>query len=98
MLFYKLSGATTYQLGRLQRIQNRAARLINEVGIRDHITPVVKELHWLPVESRIHFKVFLYIFKALRGQAPQYLGQSQTTWRLIVASASDTEVSHIVSF
>ena len=54
-----LSGATTFQLGRLQRLQNRAARLITEVGIRDHITPVLKELHWLPVELRIHFKVLL---------------------------------------
>ena len=54
-----------------QRRQNRAARLITVVGIRDHITPVLKELHWLPVELRIHFKVLLYIFKALRGQVPQ---------------------------
>ena len=70
-----LSGATAFQLGRLQRLQNCAARLITGVGIPDHITPVLKELHWLPVELRIHFKVLLYIFKALRGQAPQYLGQ-----------------------
>ena len=70
-----LSGATAYQLGHLQRLQNRAVRLITGVGIRGHITPVLKELHWLPVELRIHFKVLLYIFKALRGQAPQYLGQ-----------------------
>ena len=67
-----LSGATAFQLGRLQRLQNRAARLITGVGIRDHITPVFKELQWLPVELRIHFKVLLYIFKALRGQAPQH--------------------------
>ena len=37
--------------------------------------PFLKKLHWLPVELRIHLKVLLYIFKALRGQAPQYLGQ-----------------------
>ena len=66
-----LSGATAFQLGRLQQLQNRAARLITGVGIREHITPILKELHWLPVELRIHFKVLLYIFKALRGQAPQ---------------------------
>ena len=49
-----LSGATAFQLGRLQRLQNRAARLITGVGIRDHITPVLKQLHWLPVEWRLH--------------------------------------------
>ena len=70
-----LSGATAFQLGRLQQLQNRAARLITGIGIRDHITPVLKELHWLPVELRIHFKVLLYIFKALRGQAPHHLDQ-----------------------
>ena len=70
-----LSGATAFQLGRLQRLHNRAARLITGVGIRDHITRVLKQLHWLPVELRIHFKVLLYILKALRGQASQYLGQ-----------------------
>ena len=70
-----LSRATVFQLGRLEQLQNRAARLITGVGIQDHITPVLKELHWLPVELRIHVKVLLYIFKALRGQAPQYLGQ-----------------------
>ena len=70
-----LSKATAFQLSRLQRLQNRAARLITGVGIRDHITPVLKELHWLPVELRIHFNVLLYILKALRGQAPQYLGE-----------------------
>ena len=69
-----LSGATAFQLGRLQQLQNRAARLITRAGIREHITPVLKKLHWLP-ELRIRFKVVLYIFKALRGQAPQYLGQ-----------------------
>ena len=40
-----MSGATAFQLGCLQRLQNRAARLITGVGIRDHITPVPKELH-----------------------------------------------------
>ena len=49
-----LSVATVFQLGRLQRLQNRAARLITGVGIRDHISPVLKELHWLPVEWRLH--------------------------------------------
>ena len=68
-----LSGATAFQLGRLQRLQNRAAQLITGFCIRDHITPFLKELYWLLVELRIHFKVLIYIFKALLGQAPQYL-------------------------
>ena len=57
-----LSRATAFQLDRFKRLQNRAARLITGVGIRDHITPVHKELHWLLVELRIHFKVLPVIY------------------------------------
>ena len=38
-----------------------------------HITPVLRELHWLPVHLRIEFKVLLITSKALRGQAPTYI-------------------------
>ena len=55
-----LPGATTFQLGRLQRLQNRAVRLITGIVIGDHITPVLKVLHWVPVQLRMHFKIILY--------------------------------------
>ena len=38
-----------------------------------HITPVMINLHWLPVKFRIIFKVNLLTFKALHGLAPAYL-------------------------
>ena len=38
-----------------------------------HITPVLRELHWLPVHARIHFKVLLLTFKAIHGLAPSYI-------------------------
>ena len=44
------------QIERLQRIQNKAARLITRTRQRDHITPVLRALHWLPVCHRIEFK------------------------------------------
>ena len=37
------------------------------------ITPVLRELHWLPVKYRINFKILLLIFKALHGIAPSYI-------------------------
>ena len=40
---------------------------------RDHITPMVKQLHWMPVKSRIKFKIRLLTFKALNDLAPQYI-------------------------
>ena len=39
------------------------------------LRPVLKELHWLPVEQRITFKVLLLTFKALNNLAPPYLSQ-----------------------
>jgi len=39
----------------------------------DHITPVLHQLHWLPVHQRITFKLAVIIFKCLCGLAPSYL-------------------------
>ena len=39
----------------------------------DSITPVLKELHWLPVHYRIQFKILLQVFKALNDLAPNCL-------------------------
>ena len=58
---------------KLQIVQNNAARLVTRTKRRDHITPVMKELHWLPVTARIKFKICLLTFKALNGLAPGYL-------------------------
>jgi len=37
----------------LQRVQNAAARLVLNLSLRDHVTPALKQLHWLPVEHRV---------------------------------------------
>lgn len=59
----------------MQRIQNCAARLVARQPRTAHICPVLKELHWLPVEQRVTFKVLLLTFKALNGLVPLYLSQ-----------------------
>ena len=51
------------ELDRLQRVQNTAARLITGTKQYEHINPALPELHWLPVESRLIFKVILITFK-----------------------------------
>ena len=62
-----------YQRDKLQRIQNTAARMITGARSSDHITPLLKSLHWLPVEARIHFKIPLITYKILNGQSAEYL-------------------------
>jgi hypothetical protein len=44
-----------------------------DVAKYSHITPVLYELHWLPIQARIHFKVLLLAFKAIHGLAPSYI-------------------------
>jgi hypothetical protein len=68
-----LYGITKEQLCKLQRVQNASARLIMDVSKYSHISPVLYQLHWLPVEARIHFKILLITFKALHGLTPTYI-------------------------
>jgi len=68
-----LCGIAGNLLQKLQSVQNAAARLIMRTGKRQHITPVLRELHWLPVRQRIDFKMVVLVYKALHGQLPQYL-------------------------
>ena len=70
-----LYGLPKYLLDRLQKVQNSAARVVALSPKREHITPVLADLHWLPVEYRIHFKILLYTYKALNNCAPQYISE-----------------------
>ena len=68
-----LYGIPQYLTDRLHAVQNASARLIMLAKKRDHITPILKNLHWLPVSARIKFKILLLTFKALHGLAPIYI-------------------------
>ena len=68
-----MTGLPVTKTSRLQLIQNAAARVITQTKKFDHITPVLRELHWLPITSRIHFKVCLIVYKALQDSAPKYV-------------------------
>ena len=57
----------------LQSIQNAAARLLTGTRRRDHISPVLSRLHWLPVKQRVVFKLAIIVFQSLRGETPSYL-------------------------
>ena len=70
-----LFGLPDKLIHRLQLIQHRAARLITHTKKHDHITPVMRSLHWLPVRSRIIFKILLLVYKSIHGLAPAYLSE-----------------------
>ena len=54
-------------------MQNKAARLVTRTFLRDHITPVLRDLHWLPVECRIKYKTLVTVFKCIHDMVPLYL-------------------------
>ena len=69
-LYFGLPDST---ISPLQRIQNMAARLITKTRKYEHITPILRSLHWLPILTRIQFKILLLVFKIKHGYAPSYL-------------------------
>ena len=68
-----LYGLPHCALIKLQRVQNAAARVLYLAPRYYHITPILYELHWLPVTFRIEFKIIIITHKAIHGTAPNYL-------------------------
>jgi len=62
-------------LRRLQRVQDAAARLLCNASPRSHASPLRQRLNWLPVSSRIQFKLCTLMFDIQHGTAPQYLAE-----------------------
>jgi hypothetical protein len=75
-----LYGITEKSLDKLQYVQNAAARLVVKVEKRHHITPILKDLHWLPIRKRIEFKILLLTWKCLNNNAPDYLQELLLTY------------------
>lgn len=70
-----LYGAPSSAIVRLQLVQNAAARFLTGTALRQHITPVLANLRWLPIRYRIKFKILLFAFKSLHALGPPYLTQ-----------------------
>ena len=70
-----LYGLPNCDLDKLYSVQKLAAWLITGIRKYDHITPLLKQLHWLPVKRRIEYKIVLLVFKCLQGTAPEYLSE-----------------------
>ena len=64
-----LFGLPNSTLLKLQMVQNNAARP-NVQQKCEHITLVLKQLHWLPIEVRIDYKICLLTNKCLHEMAP----------------------------
>ena len=69
-LLYRTS---TVNINMLQRVQHSGARTVAKSSRFGRITPVLAELHWLPIQYQIQFKIAVTTFKVLTTQEPNYL-------------------------
>ncbi len=91
-----LFGLPCYLVKRLQRVQNMAARLITNTRKYDHITPVLLELHWLPISCRISFKMLVLVYKSVHGLAPEYLSSLLKPYKPVRSLRSATNNNHLL--
>ena len=71
-----LAGLPARQLCRLQSVLHAAARIVFLARKFDHVTPLLRELHWLRIPERITFKLSCLVFRSLNGTTPVYLADS----------------------
>eukprot|EP00914_Ancora_sagittata_P016099 GHVO01032167.1.p1 GENE.GHVO01032167.1~~GHVO01032167.1.p1 ORF type:complete len:200 (-),score=1.21 GHVO01032167.1:528-1127(-) len=77
-----LAGAPQCVLKPLQRLQNNAARVLTRTNRREHITPVLEILHWLPIKERTDYKMMTLIHNALHNEnAPAYMKEMFCVYR-----------------
>jgi len=74
-------GAPKEVLSKLQRLQNNVARIVLKADRRCDAKPLLNQLHWLPIESRIRFKLALLTFKVRSTSTPSYLSSLLTSQR-----------------
>jgi len=70
-----LFGLPQQLVGKLQSVQNAAARLIHAARRRDRISPLLQDLHWLRVSDRITFWLAVLTYRCLHSSAPEYLSK-----------------------
>ena len=69
-----LAGCYDGTLKPMQHMQNNVARLLTKTRMRDHITPVLRQLHWLPIKARADFKLLSFVHAAIHDElAPAYV-------------------------
>ncbi len=72
------SSTSGKNIKKLQYIQNFAARIISGHRKYDHVTPILKELHWLPVKEHLYYRDAVLAFKCMNGMVPEYLSSQFT--------------------
>lgn len=107
ILGYTLAGISARLLDRMQSVLNAAARLVYGLRKFDHVTPLLRELHWLRVPERITFRLVVLVYRSQQGNSPpnltnelhhvadaesRYLLRSASTMALIAPSTDRSTI------
>ena len=65
-------------MDRLRSVLNASARLIYASRRTKHVTPLLRDLHWLRYPDRIDYKLAVLVYRCLQGLAPSYLADEFT--------------------
>jgi hypothetical protein len=92
-----LSGCPKQLIEKLQKIQNSAARMVLRAKKRDHVTPLLRTLHWLPVQARIDYKLSVLCHNFFTDSCPSYLSDLLSSYSPSrqLRSSSDTRILSI---
>jgi len=83
-----LYGIPSKHISRLQRTQNTFAHVVSGKGHTECSSSILKELHWLPVDARIKFKIATLTFKAFNTGNPPYLASLRNQHNLTAQPTS----------
>ena len=84
----------------MQKVQNTAARLILRAPRHQNCTPLLQQLHWLPISERIKYKTACMCYNAITGSAPSYISELLHLYSpsRSLHSSSDTRILKIQRF
>jgi len=69
------AGFPVCDLQRLHSVLHAAVRLVSNSSSRCHVTPVLRDRHWLPIRRRVQYKLCMLVHHCLYGEAPSYLAR-----------------------
>ena len=91
-----LVGIPQKLVNKVHRVMNCAACLVCKAPKREHVTPLLVDLHWLPVERGREYKNATICYNVITGTVPPYLSDLELyTPSRTLCSSADTLIVHI---
>ena len=75
LMQFSTMSSPQYLIQLFQKVQNTAARITLRAPRSEHTSPLLRSLHWLPVQKRIKHKVCSICYTTLTGASPKYMSE-----------------------